>query len=611
MKDNRIRLFAAAALIGAILSPRSVSSQSTNPAAGPPPSTGGFFPLSEVHRGLIGTAWTVFTGTRPEPMQVEILGVLKGARGPGHDMILAQLHGAKPEYTGVVAGMSGSPVYVGDKLLGSLSYRIGQFSKDPIAGITPIEQMFEVRNIPIQPRPLATPPNLAEAAPQKSAPMGEQPVFQAMETPLLMSGFQPEAIKLWQQKMAGTGLEMVAAGGGGSSKAAKGDSTAAAAGVVPGSAVSALLVRGDLEIAATCTVTYIDPKQLLACGHPILQAGPVSLPMTSTEVVATLASPLNAFKIVNTGEQIGAFTEDRDAAIRGVLGATAHMIPVHITVRGDDKPRKLDIDVLDLPSLTPQALLVSVYQALLQTNESTAETSYHVMGSIDVNGYAPAAVDVWAGGSEGLPPQLAAALLTGERFAKLYSNSARQGSIRGVNLTIDTIPRRMSVELASVRFVSGNIVHPGDTVTVEATLRPWQQPERNVRIPVKIPARLQGGSLRVLVSDAPTLDRTLDQPKPMPRPADMETTLAQAENQHLQDRIYVSLLVPETQAGMDGQTLSSVPLSLANALESLRTAQDVTLNGESAVVAAEAPAGGVLSGFQVLNLRIDPGSGVD
>ena len=141
--------------------------------------------------------------------------------------------------------------------------------------------------------------------------------------------------------------------------------------IVPGSAVSAQLIRGDLEIAATCTVTYVDPKQLLACGHPILQAGPVSMPMTTTEVVATLASPLNAFKIVNTGETIGTFTQDRDAAIRGVLGEKAHMIPVHVAVHGPESARKLNFEVLDLPALTPQALMVSIYNALLQTNEST------------------------------------------------------------------------------------------------------------------------------------------------------------------------------------------------------------------------------------------------
>ena len=182
-----------------------------------PPVGGGFFPLSEVHRGLTGTAWTVFTGTKPEPMQVEILGVLRGARGPGHDMILAQLHGAKPEYTGVVAGMSGSPVYIGNRLLGSLSYRIGQFSKDPIAGITPIEQMLEVRDLPIRGTRDQGLRDQGLGNRCQQAPASE--TMQAMETPLVMGGFHPEAIRLWQQKMAGTGLETVAAGGMGGSSA--------------------------------------------------------------------------------------------------------------------------------------------------------------------------------------------------------------------------------------------------------------------------------------------------------------------------------------------------------------------------------------------------------
>ncbi len=133
----------------AMLCPRNLQGQETPVAAGPPPSNGGVFPLSEVHKGIKAVAWTVFQGNKPEPMDVEILGILRGARGPGQDMILAQLHGTKPEYTGVVAGMSGSPVYVSNRLLGSLSYRIGEFSKDPIAGITPIEQMLEVRDLPI------------------------------------------------------------------------------------------------------------------------------------------------------------------------------------------------------------------------------------------------------------------------------------------------------------------------------------------------------------------------------------------------------------------------------------------------------------------------------
>jgi hypothetical protein len=569
-----------------------------------------------------GTAWTVFSGTKPEPMEVEILGVLRGARGPGHDMILAQLVGSKPEYTGVVAGMSGSPVYIGNKLLGSISYHIGQFSKDAIAGITPIQDMLEVRDIPIggpleearNDQQVVIPANtLASAASGVAIGLPDtQTTLQPIATPLVMSGFSPEAMRLWQQKRASTGLDLLATGGmcvmlkfgGKPAMVPPGD-------VVPGSAVSIQLVRGDMELAATCTVTYIDPKQLLACGHPVLQAGPVSLPMTKAEVVTTLASSLQSIKIINTGETIGAFTEDREAAIRGVLGTHAHMIPLHVTVQGTKKERKLNVQVLDMAALTPQAVLLVLFQALLQNNESTAETSYHLTGSIDMDGYPPSPLDLWAPASDGMPAPMMAALETGEKFTKLYSNSGRHGAVRSIDLNIQAIPRRVQVELQSARLISGNIVHAGDTVTVEATVRPWQQAAHNVRIPVNLPVRLDSGTVRILISDASVLDHTLEQPRMIPKPVDMNSVLSQASSEHRADRIYVSLLMPETQATMEGKTLSSLPLSMANALESLRASQDVSLNGESAVVAGEAEAGGVLNGFQVLTLRVEPGGGVN
>jgi hypothetical protein len=577
-----------------------------------PPTGGGFFPLSEVHRGLTGTAWTVFTGTVPEPMDVEILGVLRGARGPGHDMILAQLHGTKPEYTGVVAGMSGSPVYIGNRLLGALAFRIGQFAKDPIAGITPIEQMLEVRDLPNN-RDQGT--EIREQIPQ----VPNLETMQAMETPLVMAGFSPEAIHLWQQKMAGTGLETVAAGGmSGSSDSQTSFSPAAIAGIVPGSAISAQLVRGDMEIAATCTVTYVDPKQLLACGHPISQAGPVSLPMTTTEVVTTLASPLNAFKIVNTGQTVGAFTEDRDSAIRGEFGLQARMIPMHIRIHekgreasSKNEDRKLNVEILDMSSLSPQAFLVVLFQALLQNNDNTSETSYHLTGSIDLDGYPPSPLQLWASASDTMPAAMATSMGAARQFALLYTNADRQGMVRAVNLDIEAIPHRISVDLESARLVSNNSVHAGDTVMVEATLRPWHQPERNMRIAVKLPARLEPGNLRLLVSDAGTLDRSLDQPRQASHPAGLDTALALASHHHAADRIYVSLLVPETQAGMEGQTLTSLPLSMANTLEPLRASQDASLNGESAELETDAPAGGILTGFEVLNLRVEPGGGLN
>lgn len=581
---------------------------------------------------MTGTAWTVFQGTTPEPMQVEILGILRGARGPGQDLILAKLHGDKPEYTGVVEGMSGSPVYIDGKLAGSLSYRIGQFTKEPIAGITPIEQMLEVRDIPVRDLTLTDAKTDAQTAPSapdsSSDPSGvaqnlnplapSEMTFQPLDTPLIMSGFLPDAIRFWQHQTSGTSLEPVAAGGslGGMSSASGSSSSSPSSSspvptahptLEPGSAVSMQLIRGDLEVAATCTVTWVDPKQLLACGHPVLGAGPVSLPMTAADVVATLASPLNSFKIINTGVTIGAFTQDRESAIRGVMGAQARMIPVHVAIDSPDGPRNVNVDVLDLPSLTPTAVQVVLYDALIESNQGSEALSFHVTGNVDIAGFPSVPLDLWAPSGQPTPSSMAAALLAGSQFTRLYSNGARQGLVRSVDFHVQAIPRAIDVALDQARVASSDIAHAGDTITVEATLRPSHQPERNVRIAFKLPSRLANGNLRLLVSDAATLDRTLLQSRFSSSIPSLAAVLAEARDQHAADRVYVSLLAPETQAEIHGQTFTSLPLSVANALEPLRNAQDAGLNGESAELVGEAPAGGVLTGFWILNLNIEPG----
>jgi len=230
---------------------------------------------------------------------------------------------------------------------------------------------------------------------------------------------------------------------------------------------------------------------------------------------------------------------------------------------------------------------------------------------VDLQQYPAVPLDVWASPGDLQPAPLQLAVQAGQRFAALYTNGARQGTVREIDLHVEEVPRRLGVELEGARLVSNDLVHAGDTIEVEATIRPWQQPAHNVRIAVRIPDRLESGNVRLLVSDAETLDRTLNQPRMPMRPATLETVLEQARNQHSADQIYVCLLIPEAQAGMDGETLASLPLSVANALEAVRTTNEINLNGESAEVAGEAQAGGVLSGFQILNLHIEPGGGLD
>ena len=602
------------------------------------------FPLTEIRRGLHGVAYTVFEGVVPEPMEVEILGVLKDAIGPGQDMILARLKGEKPEYTGVVAGMSGSPVYVDGRLVGALSYRIGVFSKEPICGITPIEQMFEVRD------------GAAGSGMRVAAVGGEDGILsgaqndralstgravagggevQPIETALVFGGFSQEAVARFGDRFRALGMTPVA-GLGGAAEAG----TRQPEPLVPGSAVSAVLVRGDLSISGTCTVTYVDATQLLACGHPITQFGPVEMPMTKAEVLATLASPLNAFKIINTTETVGSFTEDRASAILGRFGVAARMIPVSVEVvpaagaaaaspmkqvsaqvreqqRGLPIPETgrlpgakagMHFEVLDNRMLTPSAMLVSVYESLEGTNASAAEMSYRMTGELTLKGLPAVRLEgIMAPSEGGMSGAIASALYVNERFSRLYGNAIEQPEVTGLRLRMEALPERRSAVLEGARL-GRTEVRAGETLEVEATVHPYQAEAQVLQLKVKLPDTLTPGPMRIVVSDGASLDR-LTMPGGLgfggiPHPVALADAVAQINRMHANDRVYVTLLDHTAQAALDAQSLPGVPLSMANVLEPLKAAQKMQLTGESVVEAGSVRTGYAVTGSQVLTVEV-------
>src|ERR1022692_2295943 len=329
-------------------------------------------PVDQIHPGMRGFALTVFEGIKPESMDVEVLGVMHNTNGPKGDIILIRLHGKKVEYTGVVAGMSGSPVYLDGKLAGALAFRIGEFSKEPIAGVTPIADM------------------------------------------LVFNGFSEQAIQLFAGQLGSAGIVPVM--GAGSVSDDKQPEP-----VEAGSAISAILVRGDMDIEATCTVTYVDPQRLLACGHPLLQFGSVDLPMNKAEVLATLPSPLNAFKIVNTTEPVGTFVQDRHTGIMGVFNRQPEMIPVTLSIHSSTGVKQFHYEVLNNPKLTPVALMVTVFNALHGVNEFAEEITYRLTGSIGVKGFPEVTMrNMFAPAENAQPAAMQAAISLGERFGRIY-----------------------------------------------------------------------------------------------------------------------------------------------------------------------------------------------
>ena len=323
----------------------------------------------------------------------------------------------------------------------------------------------------------------------------------------MFGGFSQETVERFGDRFRAMGLTPVAGLGGADATAAQPEP------LVPGSAVSAVLVRGDLSLAGTCTVTYVDPKRLLACGHPITQFGPVDMPMTKATVLASLASPLNAFKIINTTETVGAFTEDRASAIMGQFGVAARMIPVVVevvppAVEGKAAGVKtFHFEVLDNRQLTPSAMLVSVYQTLQGNNTSAAEMSYRMSGEMGVKGQPPVKMDGLMAQSEFFSATIGAALFLNDRFSKVYGNALEQPVVTGLRLRMEAIAERRTAVLESARL-SRMEAQAGDTLEVEATLHPYQADERQVRVTVKLPAELSAGPMRVLVSDGTTVDRS-------------------------------------------------------------------------------------------------------
>ncbi len=560
-------------------------------------------PVDQIHAGMHGVAYTVFQGTKPEPMNLEVLGILKNANGPKGDIILVRLIGEKPEYTGVVAGMSGSPVYLDGKLAGALAFRIGTFSKEPIAGVTPIGEMLEINALDQTPTDAAV--STKSIGPSKTASPGVAGGLQNLanyltpiEAPFVFSGFSEQALQQFAPQFASAGIVPVM--GTGSVSDVKQPEP-----LEPGSAVSAILARGDMDIAATCTVTYMDADHLLACGHPLMQFGQIALPMTKAQVLATLPSPLNAFKIVNATEPVGAFVQDRHTGIMGEFNKQPEMIPVTLNIHGGPVDRQFHYEVLNNARLSPLALMVTMFNALQGTNEYGEEITYKMNGQISVQGFPTVNLqNMFAPTDGGQPAAVMAALSLGDRFGRIYDNAYAIPHINGVQINFDIVRERRWARMETAR-TDLTEARPGQEITIETVLRRYRGENIVCQIPVRIPTSAPKGPLRILVSDGETLDRLRQSAPSISRRLDLASTIAWLNKQHSNNRVYVSLLQADPEAMIADKVMPSLPLSIMNVMDGMRGTQEMTVQAESSVnEAATAPLDYMVSGAHVLTINI-------
>ncbi len=363
-----------------------------------------------------GYAYTIFAGDQVEKFDLEVIGVMPNFLGPRQSIILVQLKGPKVERTGVVAGMSGSPVYLDGKLAGALSLKLGIFTKDPIAGVTPIE---DVVRPPTQnggqqfPLPLDT-SAVQESTTAFSLPTGS--TLSPIETPLVFSGFQSATLQRFAPQIHSYGF--VAAQGG--TSAPRPDD----AHLVPGDMAGMVLVQGDASINSACTVTAVQADRVFLCGHPFLNLGNVQLPMARSRVLTTLSSDLASTKIVNVGGSIGTITGDHLTAVTGKLGAPPPMIPLDLTVATPIGEKKLHFDVVNHPKLTPLLVAITAFNGLTQNAIYGEGTTLHLTGEIRLRGHTPVQIEnTYAPGDALIPDGLPLAISVQNIFARLFVNT--------------------------------------------------------------------------------------------------------------------------------------------------------------------------------------------
>jgi hypothetical protein len=572
-------------LIAAACAPLSLAQQSTQ-----------ILPLSQVHAGMQGYAYTIFAGDQVEKFDLEVLGVLDNFLGPHQSIILIQLKGPKVEHTGVVAGMSGSPVYLDGKLAGALSLKLGVFTKEPIGGVTPIE---DILNPPSQTAALQAQADLPNDLASRQGVFPSASSLLPIESPLVFSGIQPAALQPFAAQMQGLGF--VSAQGG--SAAPRADD----AHLAPGDMAGMVLVQGDASISSACTVTAVQGDKVYLCGHPFLSLGKVALPMARTRVVATLSSDLASTKIINVGSPIGTITDDRLTAVSGRLGAAPALVPLDLTLDSPVGEKKLHFEIVNHPKLTPLLVAITTFSGLSQNRVYGEGTTLHLSGEIRLQGHAPVLIENTFAPSDVLSPDaLPIALTMQSVFTRLFTNTFEPAVVEHISLKVASTEGRHSFSIDSAWLEKGEAA-PGETLRVRVLLHPYRGAARIEETSVKIPDQIaRGTSLRILVCDADLLNRA-SRGFAFPGAGGatgLDQLIALLNRERRNDRLYVGLFVPSPTMLWDDKELPNIPLSQINVIDGRPTPGSVQVLRESLASESSISLGGPVTGVVSLNLQI-------
>jgi hypothetical protein len=585
-----------------------------------------FMPLSDVRPGMVGVGRTVFEGSRIDEFKVTVIGVLDNV-APGQSIVLARLEGGPLANTGVIAGMSGSPVFIDGKLLGAVAYGF-PFSKETIAGIQPIGSMIDATR--------STTPRAASArmAPAFGASGPQMPLDQAalvsalrrpmqavavdsaalrglspgalsgaslnpLSVPLVFSGFDPATFDWAKGVFGGLGFSPVMGGSAGGGQALHDLPD-----LEPGSPIGISLVEGDLDLSATGTVTWVDKDRVYAFGHPFYNLGPTQFPMKKAYVYSVFPSLYQSWKISSAGELVGTMDQDRMTAIAGTLGPKPRMIPVVIrlkTSRGD--ARTFNLRMVEDELFTPVLAFMSLASVLQGTERAFGTASFDVDATIGLtSGRSVRVRDLFTAEQ----PATQAAALVAAPIAYILGNGFEKVGIDGLTIDVTSQEENQSATVQRAWIERTGPVRPGSTVPLKIVLRSYRGDDRTETIPVAIPVTARPGAYSLLVSDAATATAT--EQRDMRQafvPRDLAQLLRAINSLRHSNHVYAKLLRTEDGAVVKGEVMQSLPPSVLSVLGGSDQGTTVTPLRTASVWEYDLPVDVAVTGSRVLTITVE------
>ena len=563
------------------------------------------YPLSEIRPGLEGTGRTVFEGARVQEFRVHFLGVLENALGPRQSIILARLEGGPLSQTGVIAGMSGSPVFVDGRLVGAVAYAF-PFGKEPIAGITPIAEMIAATRTEA-PRAASTRFHAATGADGGlAAPLDRASVAAALQRPLrsivpalsfrgeglpsslAMSAMRPLALPLsfsgfeadtfdWARGVFSS-MGFAPMMGGAASAASAGATPA----LEPGSAVGVSLIEGDLDLSATGTVTYVDGDRVYAFGHPFYNLGPTQFPLKKAWVYSLFPSLQVSWKISAPTEAVGTMDQDRTTAIAGRLGVAPRMIPVEVKLRSKRaEERVFRYRMVDDELFTPLLAYVSLLSILQGHERAFGAATLRVEARMALAGGREVKVDDVLAADQ---PGAQAAAVLASPLALLVGNDFEKLTVDRLDVTVEADETVRSAAITRAWIDAPSPLRPGSTVPLRVQLRTHRGEVLTETLQLAIPSSAPPGTYTLLVADGPTLDAVEQREMRQRFVARDLPQLVRALNMlRGSNAVYARLTRPGSGAVVGGEFLPALPGSVLSVLGSADQGTSVVALGNAPV----------------------------